>query len=227
MTFIEKASEAIRAAGGRMTPQRQMLIELLADATQHVDAETLYQLAREHDPGINLTTVYRTLDALEAKGLIRQHYISPEHDRKYYSPAVEVYHFTCRKCRRVLTFTSEFVTQLKHQLETDLHVQSLNACVCVDGLCSDCQAEAISQQEEIHMDGVATLDQLAPGQKARVKKVGGQGAVRRRLMDMGLVRGVEIELLKAAPMGDPLEYRLRGYHLSLRKAEAKAVEIDL
>ena len=72
-----------------------------------------------------------------------------------------------------------------------------------------------------------TLDQLKPGQMARVRKVGGQGAVRRRLMDMGVVSGVQIELLKTAPLGDPLEYRLRGYHLSLRKAEAQAIEIDM
>lgn len=71
-----------------------------------------------------------------------------------------------------------------------------------------------------------TLDQLSPGEKARVKRVGGQGAVRRRLMDMGLVGGVEIELVKAAPMGDPLEYLLRGYHLSLRKSEAQMVELQ-
>ena len=76
------------------------------------------------------------------------------------------------------------------------------------------------------MTSIHTLDQLAPGQKAIVKKVGGQGAIRRRLMDMGVVHGVEIELVKAAPLGDPLEYRLRGYHLSLRKAEAQFIEID-
>ncbi len=72
-----------------------------------------------------------------------------------------------------------------------------------------------------------TLDQLAVGQTARVRKVGGQGAVRRRLMDMGVINGVEIELVKAAPLGDPLEYLLRGYHLSLRKAEAQVIEIEL
>lgn len=71
-----------------------------------------------------------------------------------------------------------------------------------------------------------TLDQLSPGQKATVRKVGGQGAVRRRLMDMGVVNGVEIELIKAAPLGDPLEFRLRGYHLSLRKNEAQQIEIN-
>lgn len=71
-----------------------------------------------------------------------------------------------------------------------------------------------------------TLDQLVPGQKAKVRKVGGVRAVRRRLMDMGLTSGVEIELLKAAPLGDPLEYRLRGFHLSLRKAEAREIQIE-
>lgn len=71
-----------------------------------------------------------------------------------------------------------------------------------------------------------TLDQLSPGETARVRRVGGQGAVRRRLLDMGLTSGVTIALVKAAPMGDPLEFRLRGYTLSLRKSEACMVELD-
>jgi ferrous iron transport protein A len=72
-----------------------------------------------------------------------------------------------------------------------------------------------------------TLDQLENGQPATIRKIAGKGAVRRRLMDMGLVKGVSIEMVKAAPMGDPVEYLLRGYHLSLRKSEAQMVEIDL
>jgi ferrous iron transport protein A len=77
------------------------------------------------------------------------------------------------------------------------------------------------------MSEIRTLDQLTQGQTARVKRVGGQGVVRRRLMDMGMVRGIEVELLKAAPLGDPLEYLLRGYHLSLRKIEAQVIEIEV
>ena len=65
-----------------------------------------------------------------------------------------------------------------------------------------------------------------PKKMKPISIIGGQGAIRRRLMDMGVVHGVEIELVKAAPLGDPLEYRLRGYHLSLRKAEAQFIEID-
>lgn len=224
MSFVERAGEAIHAAGGRMTPQRQTIIELLASAGERLDADALYQLARQQDQNINLATVYRTLKTLEEAGLIREQYISPDHDRKYYTLAAETFHFTCRKCHRVISFTSDVVDELKEQLRADLHVNALNICMCVDGLCEDCLAEEqAAEKESMRM---RTLDQLTPGQKARVKKVGGQGAVRRRLMDMGMVNGVEVELVKAAPLGDPLEYRLRGYMLSLRKAEAQAIEID-
>lgn len=71
-----------------------------------------------------------------------------------------------------------------------------------------------------------TLDQVAPGQRTRIARLVGSGALRRRLMDMGILPGVEIEVLRAAPLGDPLEYKLRGYHLSLRKAEAQQIEVS-
>jgi DtxR family Mn-dependent transcriptional regulator len=72
-----------------------------------------------------------------------------------------------------------------------------------------------------------TLDQLSEGQKAKVKKVNGKGPVRQRLLDMGLTRGAEITMVKTSPLGDPVEYMVRGYKLSLRKAEAKMIEIAI
>ncbi len=71
-----------------------------------------------------------------------------------------------------------------------------------------------------------TLDHLLPGQEATVKKIHGAGPVRRRLMDMGITRGVQITAVKKSPLGDPTEYRVRGYSLSLRSSEAKMIEID-
>ena len=76
-------------------------------------------------------------------------------------------------------------------------------------------------------ENITTLDQLTPGQLATIKKVGGEGAVRRRLMDMGLTNGAGIEVIKRSPLGDPIEYKVRGYHLSLRKSEAQTIEVEV
>ena len=69
------------------------------------------------------------------------------------------------------------------------------------------------------------LSQLSVGEKGIVKSVQGEGAVRRRLFDMGITSGTEIYLRKKAPLGDPIEISLRGYELTLRKAEAAHVEM--
>nr|WP_207713760.1 ferrous iron transport protein A [Clostridium saccharobutylicum] len=70
---------------------------------------------------------------------------------------------------------------------------------------------------------VSTLKEAKCGETVRVKKVDGEGAVRRRIMDMGITRGCEIYVRKVAPLGDPVEVTVRGYELSLRKADAEMI----
>jgi len=77
------------------------------------------------------------------------------------------------------------------------------------------------------MPGNQTLVQLMEGNHAVVIRITGQGAVRRRIMDMGITPGTEIGMVKASPLGDPVEYLVRDYHLSLRRAEAQMIEIEL
>ena len=71
-----------------------------------------------------------------------------------------------------------------------------------------------------------TLKDAKIGQTVTVKKLGGEGAVKRRIMDMGLTKGVEVYIRKVAPLGDPIEITVRGYELSLRKADAEMIEIQ-
>ena len=71
-----------------------------------------------------------------------------------------------------------------------------------------------------------TLKMVKIGAKARVVKVHGEGALRRRIMDMGVTKGVEITVRKVAPLGDPMEVTVRGYELSLRKADAEMIEVE-
>ncbi|MBQ3973916.1 MAG: FeoA family protein [bacterium] len=71
-----------------------------------------------------------------------------------------------------------------------------------------------------------TLKDVAVGDTCRVKKLHGEGPVKRRIMDMGITKGVDILVRKVAPLGDPMELNVRGYELSVRKADAEMVEVE-
>lgn len=71
-----------------------------------------------------------------------------------------------------------------------------------------------------------SLASLVRGQKAKIVRVRGQGPIRRRILDMGLVPGSEVEVIRKAPLGDPVEFRIKGYYLSLRKIEAELVLVQ-
>ncbi|WP_294773451.1 FeoA family protein [uncultured Eubacterium sp.] len=71
-----------------------------------------------------------------------------------------------------------------------------------------------------------TLKEIKVGQSAIIKKIHGDGALKRRIMDMGITKGVEVYIRKVAPLGDPLEITVRGYELSIRKADAELIEVE-
>jgi len=89
-------------------------------------------------------------------------------------------------------------------------------------------------KEKVHMEKTETiklnqvrLDRMKIGQKGTVVSVGGKGPIKQRMMDMGLVPGSEVKILRVAPLGDPIELTLKGYNLSVRKNEAKAVLVEI
>jgi len=98
------------------------------------------------------------------------------------------------------------------------------------GKCEGCKVAAMpasqseTQGEDETMNG--TLADVAPGEKARIVRVGQAAAANKRLVEMGLSRGSTVTVVRVAPLGDPVEIEVRGYKLSLRKAEATAVEVE-
>jgi len=74
---------------------------------------------------------------------------------------------------------------------------------------------------------VKRLNQLKPGERATIIRVEGEGPVRRRILDMGVVSGAEIEVVRVAPLGDPIEFLIKGYNLSLRKSEAQQIQVEV
>ena len=73
---------------------------------------------------------------------------------------------------------------------------------------------------------MATLREAKIGQTVKVKKLHGEGATKRRIMDMGITKGTDISIRKVAPLGDPIEITVRNYELSIRKADAQMIEIE-
>lgn len=74
---------------------------------------------------------------------------------------------------------------------------------------------------------ISNLREVKVGHTCKVVRLHGEGAVKRRIMDMGITRGVEVYVRKVAPLGDPVEITVRGYELSLRKADAEMIEVEL
>lgn len=72
-----------------------------------------------------------------------------------------------------------------------------------------------------------TLKEVKPGTTVKVVKISGEGAIKRRIMDMGLTKGVEVFVRKVAPLGDPIEVTVREYELSVRKADAELIEVEV
>lgn len=70
-----------------------------------------------------------------------------------------------------------------------------------------------------------TLKEIGIGESCKICKLHGEGAIKRRIMDMGLTKGVIVKVIKVAPLGDPIELNVRGYELSLRKADADLIEV--
>ena len=72
-----------------------------------------------------------------------------------------------------------------------------------------------------------TLKEVKPGTTVKVVKISGEGAIKRRIMEMGLTKGVEVFVRKVAPLGDPVEVTVRGYELSVRKADAELIDVEV
>jgi Fur family ferric uptake transcriptional regulator len=136
------ATESPATVGMRLTRQRQILLDLIDKTGQHLDAESLYHLAREKDPKLNRVTVYRTLKLLKEGGLVDEldlmHQAGEQH---YYETRrkQEHAHVICLSCGKVEEFFGEPLQRLRRQIETHFGFQIVLARTEVGGYCPHCQ----------------------------------------------------------------------------------------
>jgi len=148
----EGIKDSLRQRGVRMTRQRQILLELIDKSGEHLDAEQLFQLARERDPKMNRVTVYRTLKMLKNGGLVDEldlmHHAGDQH---YYETRMkgEHAHVICLRCGRVEEFYGEPLQRLRRQIESHFGFQILIARTEVGGYCSHCQVLRTHEVTEV------------------------------------------------------------------------------
>jgi Fur family transcriptional regulator, ferric uptake regulator len=148
----ESIEGSLKERGVRLTRQRQILLELIDQTGEHLDAERLFQMAKEKDPKINRVTVYRTLKMLKEGGLVDEldlmHYGGDQH---YYETRSkqEHAHVICLRCGKVEEYFGETLQRLRRQIESHFGFQVLLARTEVGGYCSHCQTLRAREVESL------------------------------------------------------------------------------
>ena len=134
--------DKIRARGYRLTRQRRLVLEILEQSQEHLDAETLYARAKERDPAISLATVYRSIAVLKEVGLVQAHRLGEEHRHFETIQESPHYHFTCVNCGQVVEFKAPQLMNLAQKLRDSqgLHVTEIS--LHLTGTCARCSAGA-------------------------------------------------------------------------------------
>ena len=141
--LIRDAHERLRAQGGRMTTQRRLLLTILESLGEHPTAEELFLLARQQDPSLNLSTVYRTLRWLEGENLVSTRVFAEERRQERFDAALpsEHHHFMCTSCKSVIEFDSELFGSIKLQFQEQNGASVVTGSIILYGLCSNCRKD--------------------------------------------------------------------------------------
>ena len=139
---VSGIKDSLKQQGVRLTRQRQILLDLIDQSGQHLDAEQLYQLGRDKDPKLNRVTVYRTLKLLKAGGLVDEldlmHHSGDQH---YYETRLkqEHAHVICLRCGKIEEFFGEPLRKMREQIHSHFGFEIVLARTEVGGYCSHCQ----------------------------------------------------------------------------------------
>ncbi len=126
--------------GYKLTPQRRLLLAILESSQQHLDAESLFTIAKQQDPKISLATVYRNLAAFKKIGLVQEHDLGQDHGHFEKVPAKPHFHFTCSRCGIVIELRSKKIVKLTRELCESENLTMDSMSLLIHGLCPACQA---------------------------------------------------------------------------------------
>lgn len=141
--IIDDAEALLRARGFKITPQRTLILQIMAGQTDYLDAEELFALAHMQDASISLATVYRALNLFAELGLVDHRYVEPEHRREVFrlSDGPEQHYLTCVRCGARVLIHTDLLNRMARALVERKGVSVTSACACFTGYCSACTEE--------------------------------------------------------------------------------------
>lgn len=133
-------SNSIRMSGMRMTRQRAIILDILRNSQEHLDADSLHDRAKELDPQIGIATVYRTLALLKKFGMVSEYTLGEEHGHFEATPQIPHHHFTCLRCKRVIELEVPCIENFVEDLRIDDALTITRVNLFFEGYCPECQS---------------------------------------------------------------------------------------
>ena len=135
----------MKSAGLRMTGQRALILDIISQRPGHLAADEVYSLARQRQPGISLSTVYRNLQALKKLGLIKELHFDDSHHHYEVKPSIEHHHLVCQGCGKVIEFESPLIRKLVRKVQRDHRFNVIKAELYLEGYCEQCKEKTCQQ----------------------------------------------------------------------------------
>ena len=225
----------LHATRRRVTEQRRLLLDIIRTQGEHLDAEQIYALARQQNPRLSLSTVYRTLSLLRDLGLVDEVHLGEDHHHYELKQATAHHHLVCRACGRVTEFSTSLADELAASVGDEHGYDVQEVRIDLLGLCAQCreaQYEAEGADTGHPVGAMALLERAAAaatrlsmlqsGESGVVAGLAGGSGLGGRLAGMGFAPGTPLKVLQATTHG-PLIVMLRDTRVALGAGEASQV----
>lgn len=203
-----------------VTKDRFRILKIIFNRDSHFKVADILRVIKKNNLDISRATLYRTIDIFLKAGLINK-YVDADNVNFYEHTFGQKHHdhLICIKCGKVIEFHHEQLEKIKSNICEQYKFKHINHILKINGICDICSS---SNNEE----AVMRLSNLKDNEKAKIKKIEGRSKFKNRLLEMGFIKGEVVAREKCAPLADPVEYIIKGYHVSLRKEEAADIIVE-
>ena len=136
---LPSKQKLLKSAGLRMTGQRTLILDIISQGKEHLDADEVYRLARERQPNLSLSTVYRNLQLLKRLGLVEELHFDQSHHHYESKPKVEHHHLVCLGCGKVVEFGCELSQRMRQEIARKKGFKVTGVEVHMTGYCASCR----------------------------------------------------------------------------------------